>query len=67
MKLFGIHGKVNEILSKSKPAFQAVVRLTGEGLNSECLEFLYQARIVSIIVHASVVGIRLDLIMTKPA
>ena len=44
---------VNEVLSKSKPAFHALIRLKRAGLDSDCLACFYQARIVSIIIYAA--------------
>ena len=61
VKLLGVHfdthlkfnTHVNEVLSKSKPAFHALIRLKRAGLDSDCLACFYQARIVSIIIYAA--------------
>ena len=74
VKLLGVHfdthlkfnTHVNEVLSKSKPAFHALIRLKRAGLDSDCLACFYQARIVSIIIYAAASWYPFISKMTKP-
>ena len=44
---------VDNIISNSKPAFHAIIKLKKEGLNAESLALFYRARILSILSYTA--------------